>query len=124
VLLTRLKLLRLILLVLLLARIEWLLFAWSERLAGRWLLVAVVVAVVANIAALIAALLKIWLALSKLLLRRRDQAKVMFGVLIIIFRRDRVAGTLRIPGQLEIFFSDVGCSSANFNVRPIGLVHT
>src|SRR5580658_10952867 len=77
VLLTRLKLLRLILLVLLLARIEWLLLAWSERLAGRWLLVAVVVAVVANIAALIAALLKIWLALSKLLLRRRDQAKVM-----------------------------------------------
>ena len=90
-LLTRLKLLWLILLVLLLARIERLLVAWSERLADRRLLVAVVVAVVANVAALIAALLKIRLALSKLLLRRRNQTKVMFGVLIIVFRRDRIA---------------------------------
>ncbi len=87
----RLKLLRLILLVLLLARIERLLVAWSERLAGRGLLVAVVVAVVTSVAALIAALLKIRLALAKLLLRRGNQTKVMFGVLIIVFRRDRVA---------------------------------
>ena len=116
--------LRLILLVLLLARIERLLVARSERLAGRRLVVAIVVAVVANVAALIAALLKIRLALSKLLLCRRNQTKVMFGVLIIVFRRDRIAGTLRIPGQLEIFFSDVGCGSANFYVRSIGLVHT
>jgi hypothetical protein len=120
----RLKGLRLGLRVLL-ARIERLLLARCERLAADWLFIAIVVAVIAEVAALISALLiTVRLALTKLLLRGSDQAKVMFGVLIIIFRRDRVARALRVPGQLEILFGDVGRGAANFNVRPIGLVHT
>ena len=105
--------------LLLFARIERLRLARRERLAadGRLLVVAVVVAVVGSIAALVAALLVIGLALTKLLLRRRDQAKVMLGVLIIIFRRDRVAGALRIAGKLEIFFGDVGRRAREFS-RP------
>jgi hypothetical protein len=31
---------------------------------------------------------------------------------------------LRIACQLEIFFPNVGCRSANFYVRSIGLVHS
>ncbi len=84
--------LRLVLLMLLLARIERLLVAWSEWLAAdRRLIITVIVAVIAEVAALIATLLKIRLALTKLLLRCRNQAKVVFGVLIIVFSRDRVA---------------------------------
>jgi len=126
VLLARLTMLRLRLLVGLLARIEGLL-ARRKRFAthGR-LLVVVFVSVVAKIAALIAALrlLIIGLALPKLLLRRGDQAKVMFGVLIVIFGCNRIAGTLRVPGELKIFFGDVRGRTPNFDVRPVGLVHT
>src|SRR5579862_3083896 len=32
------------------------------------------------------------LILAELLLSRRNQAEVMFGVLIVVFRRDRIAG--------------------------------
>ena len=81
--------------------------------------------VVGNVAAHVAALLllEIRLALAKLFLRGRDQAEIMFGVLVIVFGGDRVAGTLRIAGQLKIFLGNVGSGSPNFHVRSIGLVH-
>ena len=47
----------------------------------------------------------------------------MFGVLIVVFGGDGVAGALRIAGKLEIFLGDVGCRAPNFHVRSIGLVH-
>ena len=47
----------------------------------------------------------------------------MFGVLIIIFGGDRIAGALRVAGELEIFFGNVGCRSPDFYVRSVGLVH-
>jgi len=128
VLLAQLPVLRL--LVVLLARIEGLRlsrFARCKRFAAHgWLFAVVVVSVVAKIAARIAALLLliIGLTLPKLLLRSRNQAKVMFGVLIVILGCDRIAGTLRIAGKLKIFFGDVRCRSPNFYVRSIGLVHT
>jgi hypothetical protein len=31
---------------------------------------------------------------------------------------------LRVAGKLEIFFGDVRSCSANFYVRPVGLVHS
>jgi hypothetical protein len=47
----------------------------------------------------------------------------MFSVLIVILGRNRVAGTLRVAGKLQIFFADVGRRSANFHVRSIRFVH-
>ena len=114
--------------VLLLPRIERLRLARSERLAGHagLLVIAVVVAVIGDIIARAAAglLLGKGLSLTKLFLRGGDQAEIMLGVPIIIFGRDRISGTLRIAGELEIFFSDVRRRSSNFYVLPIGLVHS
>lgn len=94
------------------------LFAWviglwlarCKRLAAhrRLLAVAIVVAVVGNRAAtLFAAWLVIRLALAELLLRGRDQAEIMLGVLIVILRCYRVSGTLRVTGKLKIFFGNM-----------------
>src|SRR6516165_6100206 len=109
--------------LMLLTRIERLRLARRKRLAADRGLVAVVVSFVGNITALVAALLIIRLALPKLLLGRSDQAEIMLGMLIIIFCRHGVAGTLRVACKLEIFFRDVRCSTADFHVRSVGLVH-
>jgi hypothetical protein len=47
----------------------------------------------------------------------------MFGVLIVVLGRDRIAGTLRVARQLEIFLGNVGGRSPDFHVRSVGLVH-
>ena len=74
----------------------------SIGLAGhlRLVIVLVVAVVVGKIAAHVTAglLLEKRLGLAKLFLRGGDQAKIMFGVLIIIFAGDRVPGALRITG--------------------------
>lgn len=120
-----LRVLRLHLRVLLLARIERLLLARRKRFAAdrRLLVVAVVVAVVGKIAARLALLLKIGLALAELFLGGSNQAEVVLRVLIVVFRGDRVAGTLRVASKLKIFFGDVGRRSPNLHVRSVGLVH-
>ena len=113
--------------LLVLWRIERLRVARCERLAlhVRLIVFAVVVRTVRRIATKLARLLLIerGLGLAKLLLRRGDQAEIMLGVLIVVFGRNRVAGTLRIAGQLEIFFGNVRRRSPDFHVRSIGLVH-
>jgi len=124
-----LRLLLIVLRLLLLARIERLRLARGKRFAadGRLLIAVLIVAVIGNIAAALVALLLLVIGrgrvLAELLLRRRDQAEVMLSVLIIILGGYRIAGTLRIPGKLEIFFGDVGRRSPNFHVRSVGLVH-
>jgi hypothetical protein len=110
--------------LMLLPRIERLRFARRERLAADGgLVVAVVIPFVGNIAALVAALLVIGLALAELFLGGGDQAEIMLGVLIVIFGRYGVAGTLCIARKLEIFFRDVGRRAADLHVRSVGLVH-
>ena len=114
----------LLLIVMLLARIIWLRFAWGERLAAdvRLLAVPVVVAVVgaAHLTGLL--LLVIRLTRPELLLRRGDEAEIVLGMLIIIFRRDRIARALRIARKLDIFFRDLRSGAANLHVRPIRLI--
>jgi hypothetical protein len=116
------------LIMLLFARIDSLRLARREWLAGqaRLIIVTVVITVIGRIIARAAAglLLGKRLTLAKLFLRGGDQAEIMLGVLIIIFRGDRISGTLRIAGELEIFFGDVRRRSPNFYVLPIGLVHS
>lgn len=125
----RLLLLRLIvlLIVMLLARMKRLRLARGERFAAHMglLAIAVVVAVIggrAHLAGLL--LLVIGLILPELLLRRSDDAEIMLGVLIIIFRCNRVPGTLRVTGKLKILFGDMRRRTANFYVRPVRLVHS
>ena len=47
------------------------------------------------------------LVLPELLLRGCDQAEIMFGVLVVVLSRDRVAGRARVTRQLNVFFGDV-----------------
>jgi hypothetical protein len=61
--------------------------------------------------------------LPELLVHCRDQAEIMLGMLIIVFRRHRVAGGLRIAGELNVFFSDVRRRSANLDVRTVRFVN-
>jgi hypothetical protein len=113
------------LMVLLFARIEGLLLAWRKRLAGhgRLVIVAVIVAIVRHIAAQVTRLLlEIGRGLTQLLLRGGDQAKVMFGVLIVMLGCDHIAGTLRVAGELKIFFGDVRRRTPDLYVLPVGLV--
>jgi hypothetical protein len=123
-----LMLLRLIVLlvVVLLARIVWLRLAWGERLAADMglLAIALVVAVIgsAHLAGLL--LLVIGLTLPELLLRRSDDTEIVLGVLIVIFRCNRIPGALRVTGKLKILFGDMGRRTANFYVRPARFVHS
>jgi hypothetical protein len=125
----RLKLLRLglRLRLLLLARIERLRLAGRKWLAADHRLVAItiVVRIVGEIAAAHIArlLLIVGLGLPELLLRRRDQAEIMLGVLVIIFGSDGIAGTLCITGKLEVFLGNVRGRPSNFHIRSIGLIH-
>ena len=50
------------------------------------------------------------------LLRRRDQPKIMFGMLEIALRHDWIARSLRVARQLEVFFADVVGRSTNFHI--------
>jgi len=125
----RLKLLLMLLrlIVMLLARIVRLRLARGERFATDTglLAVAVVVAVIGGRAHLAGRLLLvIGLILPQLLLRRSDDAEIVLGVLIIIFRCNRIPGALRVTGKLKILFGDMRRRTANFYVRPVGLVHS
>jgi CBS domain-containing protein len=127
-LLARLKVLRLVILlliVMLLTRIVRLRLARCERFAAavRLLGVAVVETLVGatHLARLL--LLVIRLALAELFLRGGDQPEIVLGMLIIIFRGDRISGALRVAGQLKVFLGDVGGRSSNFDVLPVGFVH-
>jgi len=114
------------LMVLLLARVKRLRLARRERLANLRLVVVVVVIVGEIVAVAHAAaglLLVKRLTLAKLFLGGCNQTEIMLGMLIIIFRRNRISGTLRVAGELEIFLGDVRRRSANFHVLPVGLVH-
>ena len=47
----------------------------------------------------------------------------MLGVLIVVFRSDRVAGGARVTRKLHIFFGDVRGSAADFDVGSVGFEH-
>jgi len=66
--------------------------------------------------------LKIGILLPELLLRGRDQPEIMFGVLKVIFRRDRIAGGLRVTRELKIFVGDMIGGAADLHVRPVGFI--
>ena len=98
-------------------------------------LVVVVIAVVAVVttglrlsarhAALLMRLLLVvvWVLLTKLFLRRGDQAKVVLGVLIVILGGYRVARPLRVTRELDVFFRDMRSGAADFDVGTVRFVN-
>src|SRR5664279_555075 len=60
--------------------------------------------------------------LPELFLRRGDQTEIMFGVLVIILGRHRIAGALRVARELDIFLGNVRGGAANFHIGPVRLV--
>jgi hypothetical protein len=117
---------RLVLLrLLLLARIVGLLLRRERLAADRRL---VIVAVVKRVIRVVAALLRLLLierrlGLPQVFLRGGDQAEIMLGVLVVVFGRDRIAGALRVAGQLKVFLGNVRCIASDLQVRSVGLVH-
>lgn len=103
--------------------------AWRKRLllhrhearfgAEVGIAVATVLALFGDVE-VVARLLLLRLVLAKLFLSGGDQAKVVLGVLVIIFRGDRVAGTARVTGKLDVFFSDVRSGTPNLDIRSVG----
>src|SRR5579862_5072650 len=63
------------------------------------------------------------LILAELLLGRGNQAEVVLGVLIVVFRRDRIAGGACVTRKLHIFFSDVRGSTTDLDVGSVGFEH-
>ena len=95
------------------------LFALLARLRGMLgdiSLPGVGVAVVASLVAVVALAAIERLALARLVLRRGDDAEVMFGVLVVVLGGDRITGALRVAGELNVFFGDLGGGSADFDV--------
>ena len=43
----------------------------------------------------------------------------MLGVLVVVLGRDRIAGGLRVAGELNVFLGDVGGISADFHIRAV-----
>ena len=68
-------------------------------------------------------LLLLRLVLAELLLGSGDQAEIMFGMLVVILRRHRVAGRARVAGELQVFLGDVGGSAADLDVGPVRFEH-
>jgi len=67
--------------------------------------------------------LEVGILLPELLLRGGDQAKIMLGVLEIIFGGNRIAGGLGIARKLKIFFGHVIGRSANLHIRAVRLIN-
>ena len=98
-----------------------------RRTAGRRRPAVLEILVLARLELLVVAAafgtrLEVRIVLAELLLRRRDQAEIMFGVLEIIFRRDRIAGGLGVTRELEILLRDVIGRSADLHVGPVGFI--
>ena len=93
-------------------RVTWFVLAHKSLVVVVITIVAVVAAglrLAAGRAALLMRLLLVVVRvlLTKLFLRCGDQAKVVLGVLIIILSGHRVARTLRVTRELDVFFRDM-----------------
>lgn len=93
-------------------RVTWFVLAHEGLVVVVITIVAVVAAglrLAAGHAALLMRLLLVVVRvlLTKLFLRCGDQAKVVLGVLIIILSGHRVARTLRVTRELDVFFRDM-----------------
>jgi hypothetical protein len=138
-LLMRLRLLLRAVLHLLIARREWLGIARQVRLLLRFArritrfvlaherLGFVVVAVESVIGILLAGpalllrllLIVIRVLLTELFLSGGNQAKIMLGMLVVVFSGDRISGSLRVARELDVFFRNMRSGAADFDVGTV-----
>jgi hypothetical protein len=123
-----LRLLRLEILLRLLLRIERLLlrrrrvgFAAHVRLIVALVVKRVIAAVHSTRLSRLLLLIIGRLVLPLVLLCGGDQAKIVFSVLIVTFRGNGIAGTLRIAGKLKILFGNMRGVTSDLHVRSVGL---
>ena len=57
-------------------------------------------------------------------LRGGDQSEIVFGVLKIVLRRDRIVARVSVARQLKVFFSHVQRSATNSDVRAVRVIRT
>ena len=57
-------------------------------------------------------------------LRGCDQSEIVFGVLKIVLRRDRIVARVSVARQLEVSFSHMQRSAANSDVRAVRVIRT
>ena len=116
----------------------WLLLRFARRVA--WLVLSherlrvIVVAVKPFVVALLlstarALLLRLLLIvvgvlLPELFLSGGDQTEIMFGVLVVILGRHRVAGPLRVTRKLNVFFCNMGSGTADFHIGTVRFINT
>ena len=62
------------------------------------------------------------IVLAELLLRHRDEAVVVLGMLVIVLGRNRIAGRLRVARELNVFLGNVRGVSPDFDVGSVRLV--
>ena len=113
------------------ARQIGLLLRFARRVAGFILTherLRIVIAVVETLVSalllsarrsLLRLLVVVRILLTELLLRRGDKTEIMFGMLVVIFRSHRVAGSLCVARKLDVFFRYVRSRAADFDVRPV-----
>src|SRR6185437_6384502 len=75
------------------------------------------------LATLLRLLIVVGVLLTELFLGGGDQAEIVFGVLIIILGRNRIAGTLRITCKLDIFFRNMRCGTTDLHVWTVRLIN-
>jgi len=61
----------------------------------------------------------IWILLTELFLRGGNQAEIVLGMLVVVLGRNRIARTLRVARELDIFFRYMRSGAANFDVGTV-----
>lgn len=64
-------------------------------------------------------LVVVWILLTELFLRGGNQAKIVLGMLVVVLGRNRIARTLRVSRELDIFFRYMRSGAANFDVGTV-----
>lgn len=64
-------------------------------------------------------LVVVWILLTELFLRSGNQAEIVFGMLVVVLGRNRIARTLRVARELDIFFRYMRSGAANFDVGTV-----
>lgn len=64
-------------------------------------------------------LVVVWILLTELFLRGGNQAKVVLSMLVVVLGRNRIARTLRVARELDIFFRYMRSGAANFDVGTV-----
>ena len=61
----------------------------------------------------------IWILLPELFLRGGNQAEIVLGMLVVVLGRNRIARTLCVARELDVFFRYMRSGAANFDVGTV-----